>query len=191
MKDLYEYLYTKTFSMANSISKCDITILYNIDFTKNLKEELLRMLKIVSDEQKLYLYYAICYNYEVFPYNVKFYYDEDVKKMLRTLINCLIDDEKNPEDFFESLGNNNIFKNIENGLEIYNELVIDCLIKHFINSNDFSFYFKLLKNLKPLNDKNQITIRKEIYDSLNEEDKNLINNFYIVKIGWVKEENKV
>ena len=186
--NLYEYLYTETFSMANSISEGDITILYNIDFTKNLKEELLRMLKIVSDEQKLYLYYAICYNYEVFPYNVKFYYDEDVKKMLRTLINCLIDDEKNPEDFFESLGNNNIFKNIENGLEIYNELVIDCLIKHFMNSSDFSFYLRLLRNLKPLNDKNQITIRKEVYDSLNDEDRNLINNFYLVKIGWVKEE---
>ena len=41
-----------------------------------------------------------------------------------------------------------------------------------MNSNDFNFYLKLLKNLKPLNDKNQITIIKKIYDSLNDEEKN-------------------
>ncbi len=189
--NLNEYLYSNVININNAITEADITILYNIDFAKDLKSQLYKMLDIVIKDYKLYLYYAICYNYEVFDYELEFNYDEETKKLLKTLISCLISDEKDPKDFFDSLKDNNIFKRIENGLEIYNELVIECLVKYLIYSDNINFYVKLLKNLKPLNNKKEIMIKNILYSSLTKEEQEILNNFYDVKIVLEKLEDDV
>ena len=173
-----EYIYTSKVNTSKTISLTDAYILNNIDFNKPLILELKRLLNEVKKEDQLYIYYSICFLDKVYAYDVYLYYDEEVEKILINLITALIENKKDPESFFESLGKNNIFLITEK--DLFLKIYCISLGKCLTNATDNISY--LISLIKENDFHSSLCLKKNIYETLTKEEQELLNNNYDLKI---------